>query len=318
MKTISFVIPSYNEEENIIRVYHALKNAVPEGYDYEFLYVDNASHDDSRKVFSYLVGLDKKVRAIRYSRNFGYQNAMMGGIDHATGDCVICIDGDLQDPPELIPEFIRKWEDGFDVVYGIRKSRDGNRARNLFYKLFYRLINRLSDVYLPVDVGEFGLMDRSVYMNIRRMSESNVYIRGLRAWCGYRQTGIEYKRREREFGSTKFNFWRNLTLAVDGITGFSIKPLSLIFYTGFFCILLSILLIIYSFSVYFFFPQFRLAGWASLLTTVVFFGGIQLFSIGILGEYIGRIFLEIKNRPKYIVDEIIEDKKPKDDFEDIK
>ena len=308
MKTrkLSIIIPSYNEELNILNVHKALTEVMEQtNYDYELIYVDNASEDNSYQIFKKLAQQDKHTKIIRYSRNFGYQMALKGGLDYASGDGVIFIDGDLQDPPSLILEFIEKWEEGFDVIYGVRKKRKGNKLRRAFYKIFYRLINKLSDIQLPVDAGEFGLIDKKIAEILKNLPEVNLYLRGLRAWCGFKQVGIEYLRDDRELGTTKFNFYRNLKLAFDGITGFSTKPLELIFHTGIFCIFLSLVLMIYSFFIKFFSTQTGISGWASLLIAVVFFGGVQLFSIGVLGEYIGRLFTEVKDRPKYIVSEIM-------------
>jgi len=305
-KKVSIVIPSYNEEQTIMTVYETLTDIMQKtGYSYELIYVDNSSYDNSYQIFRDLVKRDKRVKVIRYSRNFGYQMALKGGIDNSDGDCVICIDGDLQDPPELIIEFLQKWKEGYKVVYAIRKNREGNKIRNLFYKLFYRIINKLSDIKLPIDSGEFGLMDRRVVEIIKSMPEINVYLRGLRAWCGFKQIGIEYIRRDRKRGKSKFNFSRNLKLAFDGITGFSNKPLELIFYTGIICTFVSLVLILYAIISKIFLFKSAISGWASLLVVIVFFGGVQLFSIGILGEYLGRLFEEMKKRPKYIISEIL-------------
>ena len=306
-KKISIVIPSYNEDLNIMSGYESIITIMQKtNYDYELIYVDNNSYDDSYKIFIELVKKDDKVKVVRYSRNFGYQMALKGGIDNSSGDCVICIDGDLQDPPELILEFLKKWEEGYKVVYGIRKSRKGNKVMNLFYKLFYRIISSLSEIKLPTDVGEFGLMDRKVVDIIKELPEVNLYLRGLRAWCGFKQTGVEYIRQDREKGKSKFNLSRSLKLAFDGITSFSNKPLTLIFYSGIIFIFVSFILILYGIIQRIFFSQLVFSGWASLLVTVVFFGGIQLFSIGVLGEYLGRLFEESKKRPKYIISEILE------------
>ena len=306
-KKISVVIPSYNEEMNIIFVYESIIKILKKvDYDYELIYVDNNSYDSSYKIFKELVQKDDKVKVVRYSRNFGYQMALKGGIDNSNGDCVICIDGDLQDPPELILEFIKKWEEGYKVVYGIRKSRKGNKVINLCYKLFYRIINSLSEIKLPIDVGEFGLMDRKVVDILKELPEVNLYLRGLRAWCGFKQTGIEYIRQDRKKGKSKFNLSHNLKLAFNGVTGFSNKPLTLIFYSGVICTFISLILILYGIISKIFFLKSAISGWTSLLVAIVFFGGIQLFSIGILGEYLGRLFEETKKRPKYIISEILE------------
>ena len=307
---VSFVVPSFNEALNIREVHKALTTVIaPTSYRYEIIYVDNGSTDNSSEIYQDIIAKDGNVKAIKYSRNFGYQMALKGGIDKATGACVICIDGDLQDPPELISEFLKKWEAGYDVVYGIRTKRKGSRLMAFTYKLYYRVVNSLSEINLPKDASEFALIDRKVADILKNLPESNLYLRGLRYWIGFKQTGIEYTRNERERGVTKFNFARNFELALDGITGFSNKPLKILLYMGLLCILISLLLVIYTVVIRFFYIDMVTPGWASILIAVVFFGGVQLFSLGIIGQYIGRIFTEVKQRPKYIISEVIEKEK---------
>lgn len=309
-KLVSFVVPSFNEELNIREVYKALTSVIAKtSYRYEIIYIDNGSTDGSFDIYKELANKDDNVRAITYSRNFGYQMALKGGIDNAKGDCVVCIDGDLQDPPELILGFLQKWEEGFDVVYGIRKKRKGSQLMAFTYKLYYKIANSLSDISLPPDASEFALIDRKIAAILKALPEMNLYLRGLRYWCGFKQTGIEYTRNDRERGKTKFNFARNLELALDGITGFSNKPLKMLLYMGLICIFISLLLMIYTIVIRLFYLNIASPGWASILIAVVFFGGVQLFSLGIMGQYIGRIFTEVKQRPKYIINEIIENNK---------
>lgn len=309
-KLVSFVVPSYNEELNIRQVYSALTTVISQTpYRYEIIYIDNGSTDGSFDIYKELTETDPNVRAIKYSRNFGYQMALKGGIDHAKGDCVICIDGDLQDPPALILDFLKKWDEGFDVVYGIRKKRKGSQLMAITYKLYYKIANSLSDINLPEDASEFALIDRKIADILKNLPEMNLYLRGLRYWCGFKQTGIEYTRNDRERGTTKFNFARNFELALDGITGFSNKPLKLLLYMGLICIFISLILMIYTIVIRLFYLNIASPGWASILIAVVFFGGVQLFSLGIMGQYIGRIFTEVKQRPKYIISDIIENNK---------
>lgn len=304
---ISFVVPSYNEELNIRDVYYGLTKIIAQTcYRYEIIYVDNGSTDDSFDIYRELLEKDENVKVIKFSRNFGYQMALKGGIDHAKGDCVICIDGDLQDPPELILDFFIKWKDGFDVVYGIRKKRKGSLLMAFTYKLYYKITNVLSDINLPRDASEFALIDRKIINILKELPEQSIYLRGLRYWCGFKQTGIEYIRNDRSNGKSKFNFAKNFELALDGITGFSNKPLKVLLYMGLICIVISLGLTLYTIVIRFFYLNIAAPGWASILIAVVFFGGVQLFSLGIMGQYIGRIFTEVKQRPKYIISEIIE------------
>ncbi len=307
---VSFVVPSFNEELNINEVYDALTKIIAQTpYKYELIYVDNGSIDKSFEIYKELVAKDEHVKIIRFSRNFGYQMALKGGMDYATGDCVVCIDGDLQDPPELILEFLRKWELGFDVVYGIRSKRKGSIIKAFTYKLYYKIANKLSDISLPQDASEFALIDRKVVTILKSLPEMNVYLRGLRFWCGFKQIGVEYTRNDRARGESKFNFAKNFELAIDGITGFSNRPLKMLLYMGLVCIIISLLLMIYTIVIRLFYLNISSPGWASILIAVVFFGGVQLFSLGIIGQYIGRIFTEVKQRPKYIISEIIKREK---------
>lgn len=303
---VSFIVPSFNEELNINEVYNALTKIIAKtSYKYELIYIDNGSTDGSFDIYKALVSKDKNVKVIKFSRNFGYQMALKGGIDYAVGDCVVCIDGDLQDPPELILEFLKKWQEGFDVVYGIRDKRKGSKIKAFTYKLYYKIANKLSDISLPQDASEFALIDRKIVTILKSLPEMNIYLRGLRFWCGFKQIGIKYIRNDRERGKTKFNFARNFELAIDGITGFSNRPLKMLLYMGLICISISLILMIYTIVIRLFYLNIASPGWASILIAVVFFGGIQLFSLGVIGQYIGRIFTEVKQRPKYIVSEIM-------------
>jgi glycosyltransferase involved in cell wall biosynthesis len=239
-----------------------------------------------------------------FSRNFGHQIAITAGMDFSSGQCVVAIDGDLQDPPELIPDMIQKWKEGYDVVYGKRVSRKGESFFKKFTAaMFYRFLSSMTDVNIPVDTGDFRLIDRKVCDALKLVNERNRYIRGLVSWLGFKQTAIEFERDERFAGETKYPFKKMLKLALDGITTFSYKPLKLASYVGTFISIASFLYLIYVVAQRIFFPETVQPGWASTLAVSLFFNGITLLMLGIIGEYIGRIYDEAKNRPLYIIKE---------------
>ncbi len=271
-------------------------------YDYELIFVDDGSNDDTLTILEQIAFHDINVKIISFSRNFGHQIAITAGLDRVSGDTAVIIDADLQDPPELIPKMLEKWEEGFQVVYAKRTAREGEkRLKRWTAALFYWLLNQLTDIKIPQNTGDFRLIDRKVILEMRKMKERNRFVRGLSSWVGFKQIGIEYKRNQRYAGETKYSFRKMLKFALDGIFSFSQKPLKIATNIGFFSIFVGLLLIIYVFFGKFFFPEITVPGWASLLIAVVFFGGVQLFTIGIIGEYIGRIYDEIKNRPLYII-----------------
>jgi len=308
-KKISVVIPCYNEEKNILnmhkRLTKVLKSAVA---DYELIFVDDYSTDNSRGMLRKLSKEDSHVVSIFFSRNFGYSDiAYSAGTEHATGDAVVWIDGDIQDPPELIKDFIEMWQEGYDVVYGIRKERKGNILLRIGAKGFYRLFNKLSYVRMPVDAGDFSLLDRKVVDVLNKMPERDRFIRGLRAWVGFRQTGIPYVRDERSAGTTTQGLTRYFYAARKGIFTFSYKPLSLITYIAVLSFVLLILAAIFYFVLALFYPA--PPGFLTLLMIVLFIGSLQFLILAILGEYIGRIFEEVKGRPKYVIEEVVGGKK---------
>jgi dolichol-phosphate mannosyltransferase len=246
------------------------------------------------------------VRIIDFSRNFGHQAAIFAGIENANCDAAIIIDGDLQDPPELIPQMIKKWEEGFEVVYGKRIKREGESMfKRLTAFIFYRFINMLSDIEIPKDVGDFRLIDKKVINVLKKQKEKNIFIRGLISWIGFKQTFVEYERDKRYAGNTKYPLIKMLNFAFDGITSFSTKPLRMSMLLGLICIIISIGLIIYTLIMKYAYPDMVITGWTSLFIAVIFFGGIQLFTIGVVGEYIGKVYRETKNRPLYIIREKI-------------
>jgi len=305
--TVSLVAPVYREEASIDEFLTRSKVALdtlelPGGW--EIILVDDGSPDTSIEHIRKAASLDNRIRAVRLSRNFGHQVAVSAGIDYATGEAVVIIDSDLQDPPEVIVKMVEEWKRGAEVVYGVRSSRQGESAfKRLTAKAFYRVISHLSDTPLSNNVGDFRLIDRKVVEVLRSMREENRYLRGMVPWIGFRQTGVEYVREPRFAGQSAYSLPRMLRLAVNGVTGFSERPLQLAFQLGGcitfvgFCYLLWIVISVIVG------PSHSIAGFASLMCAVLFLGGIQLLSIGLLGLYVGRIFREVKQRPLYVVEE---------------
>ena len=297
----SIVIPVFNEHETIPQL-HSRLAAVIDTLDAqgEIIFVDDGSTDNSFEVLLAIHHADPRLKIVRLSRNFGHQAAISAGIDCAGGDAVILMDGDLQDPPEILPKFIAKWREGFDVVYGIHKKRKENVFKRIAYAAFYRILSRLSYLDIPLDSGDFCLMNRRVVHAIRQLPERNRFVRGIRTWVGFQQAGIEYERDRRFAGTAKYTFKRLLKLAYDGIFSFSTVPLRLAVYTGFFFSTLAFLaglFIIYQKLVH----QIAVVGWASTIAVTTFLGGLILMMMGIIGEYIGRIVDEVKQRPVYVI-----------------
>ena len=308
MKKISIIVPMYNEQEVVNECFNRLENVLanlPE-YEYEILFVNDGSKDKTLEVLTQIAESNKNVKVISFSRNFGHQSAVTAGLKYSTGDCVLIIDADLQDPPELLPEMLKLWEQGNDVIYGKRKKREGESKFKLFTaSMFYKTLNALSDVEIPRDTGDFRLVDRRVVDTINAMPEHNKFLRGLFGWAGYKQYALEYERKERFAGKTKYPLKKMLKLAADGIIGFSNKPLKILGGIGFFSIIISMLLLIYALLSYIFEWNNLEAGWTSIMVAVTFFAGVQLLSVWILSEYIGRIYDESKQRPEYIINKTI-------------
>jgi dolichol-phosphate mannosyltransferase len=308
MKKISIVVACYNEFLNIEPMHTRIQGVFGNlNYQYELIFVDNASIDCSCKIYQKIIDTDKNVKAIIMSRNFGSsQPSFFAGLQHASGDAVIMIDGDLQDPPEVIPDLIQKWEQGFDVVYAVRKKRRGSILRRIGYTCFYRLFKALSYLNIPLDSGDFGLMDRKVVNVIKKLDEKDLYLRGLRAWAGFRQTGVEYIRQEREGGRSSNSFFANFSWAKKAITNFSYKPLEFISKFAVFAMFMTFIAsIIY---LYLYFKTDAPRGFYTLLMVMFIFGTIQLLALSIIAEYMIRIFQEVKNRPPYVISEILENK----------
>jgi polyisoprenyl-phosphate glycosyltransferase len=302
--TFSIVAPVYNEEGVLPEFHRRLCQVMdPIGEPWELVLVDDGSHDRSAEVIAGLHQKDARVRGVSLSRNFGFQIAVTAGLDFSRGDAVILTDADLQDPPEIIVEMIGKWREGYDVVYGVRTKREGETwFKRLTATLFYRLIHRITSIYIPRDTGDFRLMDRRVVDAIRRMPERNRFLRGMVSWVGFKQAPVYYHRHPRFAGATKFSVSKMTRFAIDAITSFSYFPLQLATYLGFTIAALSAVMIVLVIILRLFSPAEPLLGQATTLVAVLFLGGVQLISLGIIGEYLGRIYDEVKGRPIYLVD----------------
>jgi glycosyltransferase involved in cell wall biosynthesis len=300
----SIIAPVFNERESLPILYDRVKGVMDTtGDPWELILVDDGSQDGSTDMIRDLAKEDHRVRPVIFARNFGHQIAVTAGLDYSRGQAVVIIDADLQDPPETILELIKKWREGYEVVYAVRAEREGETWFKTFTaSLFYRLIFRITDVKIPMDTGDFRLLDRKVVNVMNQMREKHRFLRGMSAWIGFKQVGVPYRRAARFAGSTKYPFQKMLKLAITAITGFSYFPLQMATYLGFISAMLSIVVIPVVIIM-------RLAGneaffgQASTLIAVLFLGGVQLICLGILGEYLGRIYDEVKGRPLYIVRE---------------
>ena len=302
---LSVVVPCFNEEAVLRETNRCVVSALQKApIGFEIIYVDDGSSDTTPELLRELQAQDSRVRVVRFSRNFGHQVAITAGLEHASGDAVVIIDADLQDPPEVILEFLAKWLDGYDVVYGVRTDRAGETAFKLWTaKIFYRFISRLSDTAIPIDTGDFRLMDRRVVNSLLSMPERDRFVRGMVSWLGFSQVGVSYHRAPRAAGSTKFSLFKMLRFALDGIFSFSILPLRLATWTGFAASALAIFGILVVLLDKFLAVPGMVKGWTSTVIAVLFIGGVQLISLGIIGEYVGRIYGEAKRRPLYVVRE---------------
>jgi dolichol-phosphate mannosyltransferase len=304
MKKISIVIPAFNEEGNLSKVRKEIDDvfASLQNYSYEIIFVNDGSRDNTQSTIENLSAQFTNVKYIEFSRNFGHQYAVKAGMDNASGNAVIAMDADMQHPPKLIPELIKKWEQGYDVVYTIRKYSDKiSFFKRVTSSLFYSFLLKISDFELVQKGGaDFRLLDRNVNDVIKEFNENDLFLRGLTGWIGFKQIGVEYTAKDRFSGKSSYNLKKMFSLAFSGITSFSTKPLYLAAYVGFAFTILSLLVygiyIIYSFVI-----GTHISGWASLIMTVVFFGGMQLIMMGIIGMYLGKIFKQVKDRPNYII-----------------
>jgi dolichol-phosphate mannosyltransferase len=299
------VVPCFDEEETIGETHRRLLGALERipGIRIELVYVDDGSRDGTLGALRGIQGGDGRVRLLALSRNFGHQVAVTAGLENASGDAVAVIDADLQDPPETISRMVERWRDGVDVAYGEREERSGETRFKLFTaKFFYRLINRMSSVAIPLDTGDFRLMDRKVVQALRAMPERDRFLRGMVAWAGFRQEPVRYRRAARFAGRTKYPLRRMLRFALDGILSFSLAPMRLAIYMGLAASGLAVVGILYS-VIMRLFTDIWVPGWTLLFIAVLFLGGVQLLFLGVIGEYLGRVYGEVKRRPLYLVKE---------------
>lgn len=300
--TFSFIIPVFNEEETLIALYKRMIAILSDlGGDAEVIFVDDGSRDRSYALILDIHQMDPRFKAIHFSRNFGHQIAISAGMDFASGDAVIIMDADLQDPPEVVHSMIAKWREGYEIVYAIREERKGETFfKRITAALFYRLLGKLTEIDMPADVGDFRLVDRKALDAFKALREHNRYVRGMFSWVGFNQTGVRYVRDERFAGVTKYPLKKMLRFAADGVTSFSNVPLRLALNIGFLFSALSFItglgaIILKILGIY------MVPGWASVIVVVLFLGGVQLIVMGMLGAYIGRVYEEVKDRPLYIV-----------------
>lgn len=311
-KKISYVFPIYNETDNIDVLYETMNRVVDslsKKYDIEYVFVNDGSKDDSLQKLYKLAGKDDRITVINFSRNFGHQIAVTAGLDNATGDAVIIMDSDMQDPPKVSLDLINKWEEGYDVVYAQRRSRKDTFFKKLTADLFYRALQKLADINIPRNTGDFRLIDRKVVNELTKFKEHNRFLRGMVSFVGFKQIAVQFDRDERHAGATGYPFKKMLKFAADGIFSFSSAPLKAISRIGFFIAFLSIVGIIYALSVKIFFPQYAVEGWTFIVISIFFIGGIQLIMLGVIGSYIGRIYTEVQDRPLYGVESIRRGKK---------
>lgn len=303
---LTVVIPIYNEESVIPHLIQRLNTELEKiNLKYEIIFVDDCSNDNSMELIKEFNIRNPNIKILSFSRNFGHQTAITAGLNFSRGRAVVIMDGDLQDPPELIPQFIDKWKEGYEVVYGVRFDRKENIFKKIAYKLYYRLLRLLSKTEIKLDSGDFCLLDRKIVNLLNVMPEKNRFIRGLRSWVGFRQIGIRYARDKRFAGKPKYTISKLFKLGLDGIISFSGIPLKISILIGFSISIASCGYAIYIMANWIFNPQQRVPGWATLVVSVAFLGGIQLLVLGFLGEYILRIFDEVKERPAYILREVV-------------
>ena len=306
LRLLSVVVPVYNESA-VLDAFYARATAafsnIP-GFDYEIVFVDDGSADASFRQLTDFARRDPRIRIVKFSRNFGHQIAITAGVDHTKGDCVVVIDADLQDPPEVVGRMIDQWRAGYDVVYGVRETRDGESTMKLATAaLFYRLLTRLTSFEIPTDVGDFRLMSRRAVVELSRLREKDRFVRGLVSWIGFKQTGVTYQRDKRAAGETKYPYRKMIRFALDGITSFSTMPLRIATWTGYVSALLAILYLVYVLIMRML--GHTVEGWATIMVAMLFLGSVQLICLGILGEYLGRVFNEVKPRPMYVIEELV-------------
>jgi polyisoprenyl-phosphate glycosyltransferase len=301
---VSVVVPIFNEQENLPELRRRMTAALDSsGETWELVLVDDGSRDNSPTIIREFHQQDPRIKIVSLSRNFGHQPAVTAGIHNAGGDCVVLIDGDLQDPPEAIPDMIKKWKEGFQVVLGERTSRAERGTRAIGFRLFYPILRRLTDLPNAPDAGIFGLMDRAVVDEFNKLPERNRFIPGLRSWLGFRQTSVFYDRADRAAGKPKQTMTRLIRYAADGMVSFSLRPLRFATWLGFIVSIIAFVLAVFYFITFFTLHKESGSGFTTLILSMLFLGGVQLIATGILGEYIGRIYEEVKQRPLYVVRE---------------
>jgi dolichol-phosphate mannosyltransferase len=301
---ISTIVPAYNEEKNIPLIYERLTQTLSQiTNDYEIIFVNDCSKDNTLETIKTIAQQDSHIKYISFSRNFGHQIAVSAGLDLCKGNAVVIIDCDLQDPPELILEMYEKYKEGYKVVYAKRLTREGETwFKKITAKMFYRILAAMTSIEIPIDVGDFRLIDNVVVKHLRNMPEKSKYLRGQISWIGYKQTFVEYHRDSRIYGKTNYPLKKMLRLAFDGITAFSDKPLKMASAICIISAIISLLAIVYALLSHFIFDS-AVSGWTSLIISILFIGGVQLITIGIIGEYIARINNDVRNRPLYIIEE---------------
>jgi polyisoprenyl-phosphate glycosyltransferase len=301
---ISVVIPVFNEQDNLLTLYARLTGVLEQtGHSFEIALVDDGSRDNSVMLLRQLAAQDSRVVVVELARNFGHQVAISAGLDHSRGSAVIIMDADLQDPPEVLPQFIAKWQEGHDVVYAIREQRKETWFKCSMYALFYRLLRRVANIEIPLDAGDFCIMDRRVVDLMVGMPERNRFVRGIRSWVGLDQVGLAYERHARQAGKPKYTFTKLIYLALDGLVSFSYLPLRVITMLGFGISVLSIVLAVF-YAVKRLLYGLNPPGFATIVVSIFFLAGIQLIMMGVIGEYVGRVFEEVKRRPLYIVRQV--------------
>lgn len=303
MLDISVIVPIYNEEENIRNLYNRLTDTLRNNISnhYEIIFVNDGSKDSSITIIKSLASQDNHIKYIDLSRNFGHQNAVFAGMNYAKGDAVVIIDADLQDPPEVINDLYQKMQEGYEVVYAQRIIRNGESwHKKLTAKYFYLILNRLSEVSIPLDTGDFRIISQKVCKTVCEMPERNKFLRGQIAWTGFSQTYVEYERHARQSGATKYSYAKMFKFAMDGISAFSNLPLKLATWMGFITALIALTMFIRTIWVRYFTEDY-VKGWSSLMVSLLFLGGVQLICIGVLGEYLGRVLDNVKGRPPFVI-----------------
>lgn len=299
---VSIVIPCFNEEENIEEISNQIVLRLKKEFDYEIIFVDDGSKDRTLEFIKKQQLKKKKFFYISFSRNFGHQNALKAGLDFASGDCVISMDADLQHPPTLINDMLEKWKEGYEIVYTVRNDKKIGTFKKISSKLFYLILNSLSDYKVEYGAADFRLLDKKIINIIKQMEEPNLFLRGIVSWVGFKQFSISYVPAKRFSGSSKYSIKKMIGLAINGVTSFSVKPLRISVYFGYMVSCSSFLYGIYAITMAIFTTN-TISGWTSLLVSTTFLGGIQMIMIGILGEYLGKLFIDVKKRPNYIIKE---------------